>query len=53
MSNTTLRQRFSLKPEDYQTVSAVISNSIKEKRIVAAEANQGKRNARYVPYWAA
>jgi ATP-dependent DNA helicase RecG len=52
MSNTTLRERFSLPNEDYQAVSAVIAAARKENRIVAAEESQGKRNARYVPYWA-
>jgi len=53
MSNTTLRQRFSLPNEKYQTVSAVISAAVKEERIIPAEEGQGRRNARYVPYWAA
>lgn len=52
MSNTTLRQRFSLKDEDYQAVSVVISASIKLRRIVPAEKDQGRRNAKYVPYCA-
>jgi ATP-dependent DNA helicase RecG len=52
MSNTTLRERFSLAQEDYQAVSAVISDARKAERIVPAEEDQGKRNARYVPYWA-
>lgn len=52
MSNTTLRERFSLPQEDYQAVSTVIADARKAGRIVPAEANQGKRNARYVPYWA-
>jgi ATP-dependent DNA helicase RecG len=52
MSNTSLRERFSLPDEEYQAVSAVISAARKAKRIVEAEAGQGKRNARYVPYWA-
>jgi ATP-dependent DNA helicase RecG len=52
MSNTTLRARFSLGSDDYQSVSAIISESIKLKRIVPAEPGQGRRNARYVPYWA-
>jgi hypothetical protein len=53
MSNTTLRHRFSLPDNDYQAVSAVISAARKEGSIVAAEEGQGKRNARYVPFWAA
>lgn len=53
MSNTTLRDRFSLTRDDYQAVSAVIAESIKRARIAPADPDQGKRNARYVPYWAA
>jgi ATP-dependent DNA helicase RecG len=52
MSNTTLRERFSLTSAEYQAVSGVIFAARKEGRIVAAEEGQGKRNARYVPYWA-
>ncbi len=52
MSNTTLRDRFSLAADDYQAVSAIISESIKLHRIVPADPTQGRRNARYVPYWA-
>jgi ATP-dependent DNA helicase RecG len=52
MSNTSLRARFSLKDEDYQAVSTVIAAAKKEGRIQPAEAQQGNRNARYVPYWA-
>jgi predicted HTH transcriptional regulator len=53
MSNSTLRERFSLAPEEYQAVSGVISEAVKAKRIAPADPNQGKKNARYVPYWAA
>ncbi|MEI3856168.1 MULTISPECIES: ATP-binding protein [Ensifer] len=53
MSNATLRERFSLAPEEYQAVSAVIAESIRLGRIAPADPDQGKRNARYVPYWAA
>lgn len=52
MSNTTLRDRFSLSVDEYQAVSAVIANAKKEKRIVPADPNQGNKYARYVPYWA-
>ncbi|WP_426127939.1 ATP-binding protein [Pararhizobium sp. PWRC1-1] len=52
MSNATLRDRFSLAAEDYQAVSAIIAESIKLGRIAPADPDQGKRNARYVPYWA-
>jgi ATP-dependent DNA helicase RecG len=52
MSNASLRERFSLPPEDYQAASAVITEAIRAGRIAPADPNQGKRNARYVPYWA-
>lgn len=52
MSNTTLRDRFSLAKDDYQAVSDVIANARQAGRIVPAESDQGKRNAKYVPYWA-
>ncbi len=52
MSNTSLRSRFTLSDEDYQAVSAVISDAIKENLIAPADAAQGNRNARYIPYFA-
>jgi predicted HTH transcriptional regulator len=52
MSNSTLRERFSLPAEDYQAVSAIISELVRAKRILPAEKDQGRRNARYIPYWA-
>lgn len=52
MNNSSLRQRFSLDPENYQAVSTVISEARKAGRIVPAEEDQGNRNAKYVPYWA-
>jgi len=51
MSNTSLRDRFMLPQEDYQAVSAIISESVKKRRVTPADVNQGKRNAKYVPYW--
>lgn len=53
MSNTSLRERFSLPQEEYQAVSAVISEAIKLGRIAPADPDQGNRNAKYIPYWAA
>lgn len=53
MSSATLRERFSLTPEEYQPVSVVIAESIKLGRIAPVDPDQGKRDTRYVPYWAA
>jgi ATP-dependent DNA helicase RecG len=52
MSNASLRVRFSLSDDDYQAVSGVIAEAIKLRRILPADPAQGKRNARYIPYWA-
>lgn len=51
MSNTTLRERFSLSDEEYQAASGVISDTRKAGRIIPADPDQGKKNARYIPYW--
>jgi predicted HTH transcriptional regulator len=52
MSNTTLRERFSLPDSEYQAVSAIISAARKNNLIKEAEAGQGRRNAKYLPYFA-
>lgn len=52
MSNSSLRERFSLPDEEYQAVSAIIAEAIKDGKIVPADPNQGRRNAKYIPYWA-
>jgi ATP-dependent DNA helicase RecG len=53
MSNSSLRARFSLSDDEYQSMSALIAELVKSSKIAAADPNQGKRNARYVPNWAA
>lgn len=52
MSNTTLRERFSLPQDDYQAVSVLIGEAVRLGRIAPADPIHGRRNARYVPYWA-
>lgn len=52
MSNSTLRSRFSLVDDDYQAISAVISDTLRAGQIIPADTRQGRRNARYVPAWA-
>ncbi len=53
MTNTTLRKRFSLSDDEYQAASSVIADTRQAGKIVEADPEQGRRNARYVPYWAA
>ncbi len=52
MSNSSLRGILGLVDEEYQAASAVISDCVRLGRIVPADPEQGRRNARYVPYWA-
>jgi ATP-dependent DNA helicase RecG len=52
MSNSSLRERFKLARDDYQAASAVITDAKREGRIVPADAKQGNKHAKYVPYWA-
>jgi len=52
MSNGSLRIRFGMSPRQYPQVSEVIGQAIKSELICPAEADQGNRNARYVPFWA-
>ncbi len=51
MSNSSLRERFSLEKEEYQSVSTVISEAISKNRIKPADPDQGNRYAKYVPPW--
>jgi ATP-dependent DNA helicase RecG len=51
MTNATLRERFSLPDDEYQATSALITELVRSNRILPAEEGQGRRNARYVPYW--
>lgn len=52
MSNATLRERLGLRDEQYPQASIVIRSALDAGRIKPADTNQGRRNARYVPYWA-
>lgn len=52
MNNTSLRERFQLNQSQYQAVSIIIRETVNAKRIVPAEENQSRRNAKYKPYWA-
>jgi ATP-dependent DNA helicase RecG len=51
MTNATLRERFSLPDGEYQATAALITELVRSNRILPAEEGQGRRNARYVPYW--
>jgi ATP-dependent DNA helicase RecG len=52
MSNSSLRARFSLEADEYQAVSTVIADAKEDGLIFDADTDQGKRNAKYVPFFA-
>ncbi|MGH6952233.1 MAG: ATP-binding protein [Vitreimonas sp.] len=52
MTNASLRERFGLPQGEMQTITDLITAAKKAGRIAVADPDQGKKNARYVPYWA-
>ena len=52
MSNASLRQRLGLRDDQYPQASLVIRAALDANRIKPADADQGRRNARYLPFWA-
>lgn len=52
MSNGSLRERFGLSQKQYPQISNVIRDAVDAGRIVPQSEDQGKRYARYIPYWA-
>ncbi|MEZ5872399.1 MAG: ATP-binding protein [Nitratireductor sp.] len=52
MSNSSLRDRLGLDKNQYPQVSVVIREAIESDLIRPLSADQGNRNARYVPFWA-
>jgi ATP-dependent DNA helicase RecG len=53
MSNSSLRERFGLSQKQYPQVSNVIRDAMEASRIRPLNEDQGNRNARYVPFYAA
>ena len=52
-TNQSLRERFKLPEDKASTVSAVMGQAVKEKKIMVDEAaGGGRKYARYLPYWA-
>lgn len=52
MSNGSLRDRFGLSQKQYPQISNVIRDAVDAGRIIPQSEDQGKRYARYIPYWA-
>lgn len=52
MNNRSLRQRLGLTEAQYPQASLVIRAAIEAGRVKPLNVDQGRRNARYVPFWA-
>ena len=52
MTNTSLRERFGIAEHNASTASRIIRDALDERRIKPYDPDQGKRNARYLPFWA-
>lgn len=52
MTNGSLRERFGIEAENSAMVSRIIKETIGAKLIRPYDPDQGKRHAKYVPFWA-
>ncbi len=52
MTNSTLRQRFGIEPQNSATASRIIRDALDAGRIKPYDPDQGKKNSRYLPHWA-
>lgn len=52
MTNSSLRERFGIEERNAAIASRIIRDTIEEKWIRPYDPNQGKKYARYVPFWA-
>lgn len=52
MTNTSLRERFGIDEKNSATASRIIGKALEAGVIKPFDPGQGKRNAKYVPFWA-
>ncbi|KAB0622355.1 transcriptional regulator [Acinetobacter gandensis] len=52
MNNSTLRERFGIKPSSGATVSRIIKKAVEKKRIKPVDPSAGTKNMKYLPWWA-
>ena len=52
MTNATLRERFGIEPKNSAAISRVIKDAVGAGLIRPFDEAQGRRNAKYVPFWA-
>ncbi len=52
MTNASLRKRFGIAERNSATVSRIIREAIEDKLVRPYDPNQGKKYAKYLPFWA-
>jgi ATP-dependent DNA helicase RecG len=53
MTNTSLRERFAIAPENYSMASRIIAETIEAGFVKRTDPeSKSKKHAKYVPYWA-
>jgi len=52
MTNTSLRERFGIEEHNASTASRIIKEAMEDNLIKAYDPTQGRKYAKYIPYWA-
>ncbi len=52
MTNSSLRDRFGIEKQNSATASRIIKEAIEDGRVKQFDPNQGKKHAKYLPFWA-
>lgn len=51
MTNTSLRERFKVEPQNRAIVTRIINDALETGLILPFDPGQGRRHAKYVPFW--
>ena len=51
MTNSSLRERFQVKKQNRAIITRIINDTLNEKLIIPSDPNQGRKYARYLPFW--
>ena len=52
MTNSSLRDRFGIEEKNSATASRIIRDAVKDGRVRPYDPDQGKKYAKYLPFWA-
>jgi len=52
MTNSRLRERFGIEEKNSAIASRIIRDSLKDERVKPYDPEQGKKYAKYLPFWA-